>query len=112
MKTLILHPYFFRDYKGGVERYCHNLMAGFSSVEQVETSYITGNHFQVLGQSLPTRGIIKTIKNSRRILLPFFHQTFGQVLLGAGLEVNTGLLGSLVLTYFLKTKKHVKARNN
>ncbi len=65
MKILMLHPYSFRDYKGGVERYCHNLVAGLSSVEQVEISYITGNHFQVFGQPLPTPGIIKTIKNSK-----------------------------------------------
>ncbi len=42
------------------------------------------------------------------LFISFFHQTFGQVLLGAGLGTGTALLGSLGLTYLLEAKKHVK----
>lgn len=42
------------------------------------------------------------------LFISFFHQTFSQVVLGAGLGTGTALLTSLALTYLLETKKNVK----
>jgi len=62
MKILIIHPYSFSEYKGGVERYCQNLAQAFSNEKEIKISQVTGHCFKFLGEPLPTLNLFRIIK--------------------------------------------------
>ncbi len=62
MKILIIHPYSFSEYKGGVERYCQNLVQAFNNEKEIDISQVTGHYFKFLGESLPTFELFRIIK--------------------------------------------------
>ena len=65
MKILIIHPYSFSDYKGGVERYCQNLMKGLAGYKNLNISQINGYFFKLFEEPLPKIKIFQIIKNGK-----------------------------------------------
>ena len=62
MKVLIIHPFPFSEYKGGVERHCKNLEEGLNGKEGIEAVQVNKHFFEFLGQPLPKIGVLKIIK--------------------------------------------------
>ncbi len=67
MKVLIVHPYSFEKYKGGVERYCKNLENGLSP--HLKISGLYGHYFKLFGEPLPTFRIFLIIKKENPDIL-------------------------------------------
>jgi len=67
MKVLIVHPYSFAKYKGGVERYCKNLEKGLSL--HVEISQLNGHYFKLFGEPIPTIKNFQIIKEKKPDIL-------------------------------------------
>lgn len=67
MKVLIIHPYTFSQYKGGVERYIENLKKGL--LGKVEISQINDYYFRFFGEPLPKIEIFRIIKSKRPDIL-------------------------------------------
>lgn len=65
MRILIIHPYSFSEYKGGVERYCQNLEKGLSGRKDIKISQINGYYFKLFGVPFPTIKILQIIKNNK-----------------------------------------------
>ena len=61
MKILIIHPYPFSEYKGGVELYCQNLEK--SLFKYIKISQLNGHYFKILGEPLPKIKIFQTIQD-------------------------------------------------
>jgi glycosyltransferase involved in cell wall biosynthesis len=88
MKILIIHPYSFSDYKGGVELYCQNLMKGLAGYKNLNVSQVNGYFFKLFGEPLPKIKIFQIIKNRKPDIIhlqgprPFATVTgiFGKVL--------------------------------
>lgn len=105
MRILIVHPYSFAKYKGGVERYCQNLEKGLSS--RIEISQIDGHYFKLFGEPLPTIKIFQIIKKGEFDILHLqgprpFATTVG---------IFGKILGKkIVLTYhsYLNPQNHLK----
>jgi glycosyltransferase involved in cell wall biosynthesis len=69
MKVLIINPYFFSEYKGGVERFCQNLYQGLAANRACRASLITGHFFNFFGYPIPDLDILKKIKIMKPDLL-------------------------------------------
>jgi len=105
IKVLIVHPYSFAKYKGGVERYSHNLEKGLS--QYVEISQLNGHYFKLFGEPLPTIRIFQIIKKGKFDILHLQGPRPFATIVG----IFGKILGKkTVLTYhsYLNPKNHLK----
>jgi len=104
MKILIINPYSFFQYKGGVERYCQILEKALLLEKRVDVFQLNGYYFKIFGYPFPKISIIGRIRKENPDIVHFNGPYLFSTIVGFYSKI---LRKKTILTY----QAHVNPKN-